>query len=171
MPGSEDPVPASLLTDLYASRLIITDDYVGPERRPVTRDSEDGGPEQPPRRSRFPRHPRRSGGAPSLRPWHLVAAVALTTLIVAPLTLELSRPPAPGTPSRPSPAADRHRPRPRPRTRARPPPRTPALPATTDRRGRPRGSAPGADPPLAKAQLPRGASTDGFRSVRNLPIK
>lgn len=105
VPGGEDPVPASLLIDLYANRLIITDDYVGPERRPITRDSEDGGPEQPTRPSRFPRHPRRSGGAPSLRPWHLVAAVALTTLIVAPLTLELTRPPAPGTPPRPSPAA------------------------------------------------------------------
>ena len=87
-------IPAGMLADLHDPRLIITPDYVGPARRLV----DHRGRTSPHHRSecRHGGHPGRaarrhgSGAVPSPSIRRLVVAVALTTAIVAPLTLALS---------------------------------------------------------------------------------
>ena len=84
-------IPAGMLADLHHPRLIITDDYVGPERR-ILHGQELHAKRRADRRPRTLRakHPRPTAQDPkagSLRTWHLVTTVAITAATVAPLTL------------------------------------------------------------------------------------
>jgi hypothetical protein len=82
-------IPAEMVADLYHPFLIITPDYVGPPRRApreAGRRATDHGPEGRPQRGAGGPRPRTGGRRPSpIRP--LVATVALTAAVVAPLTL------------------------------------------------------------------------------------
>ncbi len=88
--GTEDVhVPAEMLADLHHPYLIITPEYVGPPRRATNgggRRPTDGGPEGHRGRHADAARRRTRGRRPSpIRP--LVATVALTTAVVAPVTL------------------------------------------------------------------------------------
>jgi hypothetical protein len=105
--GGEIPVPVGLLSDLHDPRLIITADYVGPDRRLLDR-REWRSLERERTRYRTWRpstHWRpggRVGGATSFRVRHLVAAVLLTAVTVVPLTVVVSHRVAPTVPSVPT---------------------------------------------------------------------
>ncbi len=117
----EAAIPAGLLADLHHPRLIITDDYVGPDRRTLDR-RELRAQRREERRYRAwrPGPDLSAGRAPgtqvgTLRPRHLWAAVALTVITVAPVTLvasHLAGPNAP-TPVPHAPQPPGHRPTPR----------------------------------------------------------
>jgi hypothetical protein len=90
-PQDEVAIPEGMLADLHYPRLIITDEYVGPDRRTMDRGQRrrqqrdeqwrrtwDPGSDLP------PGHP---GGASGLRTGQVVAVVLLTAATVAPVTL------------------------------------------------------------------------------------
>jgi hypothetical protein len=109
-------VPPGLLSDLHDPRLIITADYVGPDRRlldrrewrSLERERNRSGAWQPAgalpvgrvERARVERG--RVVGAISFRLRHLVAAVLLTAMTVVPLTVLVSHRDAPTDPSAPT---------------------------------------------------------------------
>ncbi len=113
--GGEIPVPVGLLSDLHDPRLIITADYVGPDRRLLDR-REWRSLERERTRYRtwrptttLPEERVKRGrvdGATSFRVRHLVAAVLLTVMTVVPLTVLVSHRAAPtahGGPTSPAP--------------------------------------------------------------------
>jgi hypothetical protein len=100
-------VPAGLLSDLHDPRLIITAEYVGPDRRLLDRrewrslERERSRRGQPPARA-WPEGRARRGrvdGAISFRLRHLVAAVLLTAVTLVPLTVLVSHRAGPTVPS------------------------------------------------------------------------
>jgi hypothetical protein len=110
-PDGEVPVPAGLLSDLHDPRLIITAEYVGPDRRLLDR-REWRSLERERTRYRAGRPARtlaegrveagRADGAISFRLRHLVAAVLLTAVTVVPVTVLVSHRAAPTVPSAPT---------------------------------------------------------------------
>jgi hypothetical protein len=98
------PIPVGMLADLHDPRLIITSEYVGPDRRAL--DRHERREQRREERRRRDWHPgseflgARLGGAPSTRTRHLAAAVVLTALTVAPLTLVASHLSGPAAPAR-----------------------------------------------------------------------
>jgi hypothetical protein len=106
-PQRELPVPAGLLSDLHDPRLIITAEYVGPDRRLVDRREWRSLERE---RSRYRAWPPartlpeggvgtpRVKGTISFRLRHLVAAVLLTAVTVVPLTVLVSHRAAPTVP-------------------------------------------------------------------------
>jgi hypothetical protein len=94
--ADEAAIPAGMLADLHHPRLIITDDYVGPDRRALDR-RELRAQRREERRYRAwrPGSDLSTGRAPgtragTLRAGHLWAAVAFTAITVAPVTLVAS---------------------------------------------------------------------------------
>jgi hypothetical protein len=109
--GGEIPVPVGLLSDLHDHRLIITADYVGPDRRLLDR-REWRSLESERTRYRAWRPATtlpggcvkrgRVDGVTWLRVRHLVAAVLLTVMTVVPLTVLVSHRAAPTVHSGPT---------------------------------------------------------------------
>ena len=104
-------VPPGLLSDLHDPRLIITADYVGPDRRLLDRREwrslerernryRDWRPARTVRVGRAEGGP--ADGEASFRLRHLVAAVLLTAMTVVPLTVLVSQRDAPTDPSAPT---------------------------------------------------------------------
>ncbi len=117
----EAAIPAGMLADLHHPRLIITDDYVGPDRRTMDRRELRAQRRDERRLRAWRRGSDRSTdrvpgtGSGSLRPRHLWAAVALTVVTVAPVTLVASHLAGPNAPT-PAPhvtVVPGHRPTPR----------------------------------------------------------
>ncbi len=93
-PDAEVVIPEDMLADLHHPRLVITDEYVGPDRRTLDRGQRRTHRRDEQRRrewhpgSAFP--PDRTDRPPGSRTTLVVAAVVATTATVAPLTLLLA---------------------------------------------------------------------------------
>lgn len=110
-PDRQVSVPAGLLSDLHDPRLIITAEYVGPDRRLLDRREWRSLQRERTRyRAWRPARPRpeaqlevgRVGGPISFRLRHLVAAVLLTAVTVVPVTVLVSHRAAPAVPASPT---------------------------------------------------------------------
>lgn len=107
--NGEITVPVALLSDLNDPRLIITADYVGPDRRLLHRREWRSLERE---RNRYlawrpgTARPRgRVGGTTAFRVRHMTAAVLLTAITAVPLTLLVSHwaaPTPPGSPASPA---------------------------------------------------------------------
>ena len=95
-------VPAGLLSDLHDPRLIITAEYVGPDRRLLDRREWRSLERERTRHRAWPEGRVQTGrvdGAISFRLRHLVAAVLLTAVTAVTLTVLVSHRAAPTVPS------------------------------------------------------------------------